>query len=286
MNASETKRVAVYCRVSTASELQDTSFETQRDAYIDLIAARPDLLLVDIYGDHGKSGRSIKLRPEFQRMIKDCDEGKIDIVMTKSISRFARNLADCISVIQHLKALKIPVLFEREGIDTMDKRSEMLLHVLATIAQEESISIGQNMRWANERRHAVGEYANKPSYGYEKDKTTKEWRIVEAEARRVRFAFEKAYAGWRYCDIRDGLNQMEKDEGSAYTWLQMRLHYLLTNVSYKGDVLTGKSFSTKHGRVKNCGQRDQYYLAGHHQALVSNEVFDRVQGLIAERKLI
>ena len=153
----EPKRVAVYCRVSTLLDVQDSSFETQRDAYIQMIDGRDDLVLADVYGDHGRSGASINRRLEFQRMLRDCEDGKIDIVMTKSISRFARNLRDCLTTIGRLRELGIPVLFEKEGIDTMDARSELLLNVLAVIAEEESLSIGQNMRWAYERRNAAGD---------------------------------------------------------------------------------------------------------------------------------
>src|SRR5699024_1486912 len=125
----EPKRVAVYCRVSTLFEVQDSSFETQRDAYIQMIDSRNDLVLAGVYGDHGNSGTSIKRRSEFQRMLRDCEDGKIDIVMTKSISRFARNLRDCLTTIDHLKQLGIPVLFEKEGINTMDNKSELLLNI-------------------------------------------------------------------------------------------------------------------------------------------------------------
>ena len=166
----EPKRIAVYCRVSTLYEVQDSSFETQRDAYIQMIGSRDDLVLAGVYGDHGKSGTSIKRRSEFQRMLRDCEDGKIDIVMTKSISRFARNLRDCLTTIDHLKQLGIPVLFEKEGINTMDNKSELLLNVLAIIAEEESISIGQNMRWAYERRNAAGDPFHKAPYGYRRDK--------------------------------------------------------------------------------------------------------------------
>lgn len=122
--------------MSTLFEVQDSSFETQRDAYIQMISSRNDLVLAGVYGDHGKSGTSIKRRSEFQRMLRDCEDGKIDIVMTKSISRFARNLRDCLTTIDHLKQLGIPVLFEKEGINTMDNKSELLLNILEAIAQK------------------------------------------------------------------------------------------------------------------------------------------------------
>ena len=138
-------RVAAYCRVSTLMEMQDSSYETQRDYYVQLISANPAYELVGIYGDHGASGRSMVKRPQFRRMLQDCEEGKIDMILTKSISRFARNLPDCIRTIRRLQELKIPVLFEKESINTLDVKSELLLNVLATVAEEESVSIFNNI---------------------------------------------------------------------------------------------------------------------------------------------
>ena len=215
------KRVAVYCRVSTLQEMQDTSFEIQRDAYIQMIASRDGLVLADVYGDHGKSGTSIKHRPEFQRMIHDCEGGKIDIVMTKSISRFARNLRDCLTTIDHLKQLGIPILFEKEGINTMDNKSELLLNILAVIAEEESFRIGQNMRWAYERRNAAGDPFHKTPYGYRRDQKANRWYIHERKARRVRYAFQSAGQGDCYQEILKGLNAMEREEGTGIIWENM-----------------------------------------------------------------
>lgn len=282
----ENKRVAVYCRVSTLQEMQDTSFEIQRDAYIQMIASRDGLVLVDVYGDHGKSGTSIKRRPEFQRMIHDCEGGKIDIVMTKSISRFARNLRDCLTTIDHLKQLGIPILFEKEGINTMDNKSELLLNILAVIAEEESFSIGQNMRWAYERRNAAGDPFHKAPYGYRRDKKTNRWYINEREARRVRYAFQSAGQGDCYQEILKGLNAMEREEGTGIIWENSRLSTLLRHEAYIGDVLTNKSYCPAHNtQVVNRGERDQYYIEAHHEPIIERETFDRVQELV-KRKLL
>ena len=282
----EPKRVAVYCRVSTLYEVQDSSFETQRDAYIQMIGSRNDLVLAGVYGDHGKSGTSIKRRSEFQRMLRDCEDGKIDIVMTKSISRFARNLRDCLTTIDHLKQLGIPVLFEKEGIDTMDARSELLLNVLAVIAEEESLSIGQNMRWAYERRNAAGDPFHKAPYGYRRDKKANRWYIHESEARRVRFAFQSAGRGACYQEILKGLNAMEQEEDTGLVWENNRLTTLLRHEAYIGDVLTNKSYCpARHVQVANRGERDQYYIEAHHEPIVDREAWDRVQELVRRRLL-
>ena len=282
----EQKRVAAYCRVSTVAELQDSSFETQRDAYIQLIDGREDLVLVDIYGDHGKSGTSIKHRTEFQRMLRDCEAGKIDLIMTKSISRFARNLRDCLTTIDRLKELGIAVIFEKEGINTLDNKSDLLLNVLAVVAEEESASIGQNMRWAHERRNAAGDPFHKPPYGYGRDKKTNRWYIRENEARRIRFAFEAASKGTCYQEIIQGLNAIEREEGSNYVWKNGRLTLMLTHEAYIGDVLTNKTYCpNRDTQVLNHGERDQYYIEGHHEPIVDRETFARVQTLI-KRKLL
>ena len=282
----EPKHVAVYCRVSTLLEVQDSSFETQRDAYIQMIGSRNDLVLAGVYGDHGKSGTSIKRRSEFQRMLRDCEDGKIDIVMTKSISRFARNLRDCLTTIDHLKQLGLPVLFEKEGINTMDNKSELLLNILAIIAEEESISIGQNMRWAYERRNAAGDPFHKAPYGYRRDKKTNRWYIHESEARRVRYAFQSAGRGACYQEILKGLNAMEQEEDTGLVWENNRLTTLLRHEAYIGDVLTNKSYCpARHVQVANRGERDQYYIESHHEPVIDRETFDRVQELV-KRKLL
>ena len=282
----EPKRVAVYCRVSTLLDVQDSSFETQRDAYIQMIDSRNDLVLAGVYGDHGKSGTSIKRRSEFQRMLRDCEDGKIDIVMTKSISRFARNLRDCLTTIDHLKQLGIPVLFEKEGINTMDNKSELLLNILAIIAEEESISIGQNMRWAYERRNAAGDPFHRAPYGYRRDRQTNRWHIHEGEARRVRYAFQSAGRGACYQEILKGLNAMEQEEDTGLVWENNRLTTLLRHEAYIGDVLTNKSYCpARHVQVANRGERDQYYIESHHEPVIDRETFDRVQELV-KRKLL
>ena len=282
----EPKRVAVYCRVSTLLDVQDSSFETQRDAYIQMIGSRNDLVLAGVYGDHGKSGTSIKRRSEFQRMLRDCEDGKIDIVMTKSISRFARNLRDCLTTIDHLKQLGIPVLFEKEGINTMDNKSELLLNILAIIAEEESISIGQNMRWAYERRNAAGDPFHKAPYGYRRDRQTNRWHIHEGEARRVRYAFQSAGRGACYQEILKGLNAMEQEEDTGLVWENNRLTTLLRHEAYIGDVLTNKSYCpARHVQVANRGERDQYYIEAHHEPIVDREAWDRVQELVRRRLL-
>lgn len=279
-------RVAAYCRVSTLSRAQDSSYETQREYYIKQIGNNPEYELIEVYGDCGASGRSMNRRPGFKRMIQDCEAGKIDMILTKSISRFARNLPDCIYVIRRLQELRIPVVFEKEAIDTSDVKSELMLNVLAMIAEEESISISQNMRWSYERCNEVGRPFSKVAYGYRKDKKTNKWYIYEEEAKRVRYAFAQANAGHCYKDILAGLQQMDKEAGIKREWTHQRMIYMLKHEAYIGDLLTNKSFKLNvNKQIRNKGERDQYYIEEHHEPIISREVYERVLKLI-ERKLL
>jgi site-specific DNA recombinase len=275
------QRVAVYCRVSTLAESQEESFETQCAAYEKMISNDPKLLLVRVYGDRGISGATMKHRPEFMQMMEDCEGGKIDLIMTKSISRFARNLADCMDTVRRLRELGISVLFEREGIDTMSGSGEMLLSVLASIAQEEINNMSQNIRWASERNNALGNPTTPARYGYRKKREGAKhiWVIHEPEARRVRYAFEKAEQGWKYYKIRQGLDAMEVTEGTGVKWTQARLYGMLRSENYIGDILTGKRFTPDYLQKRslpNKGQRPQYYIEGHHEAIIDKELFRRV----------
>lgn len=279
------KRVAAYCRVSTAMEEQEGSYETQVSYYREMITSNPEYRLVDVYGDQGVSGRTVKRRPEFQRMIKDCEAGKIDLILSKSISRFARNLPDCISIIRHLSALGVGVYFERESLDTMSPNMELLLNCLAAIAEEESTSIGQNLRWANEKRNEAGKPSRTASYGYRKDEN-KDWVVVPDEARRVILAFSMANRGESYPAIRAALSALEEEEATGKEWKQSSLYYMLRNEVYCGDILTNKNYTVVGiGERRNTGVRQQFYIEGHHTPLIPKAVFERVNELM-DRKLL
>lgn len=280
------KRVAAYCRVSTLLEEQEESFETQCAYYRRLIDGDPSMQLVDVYGDHGVSGLSAKARPEFQRLMGDCLNGKVDLVMTKSVSRFARNLADCLECVRRLRERGIPVLFEREGLNSMDRGGEMLLSLLATLAQEESNSLSQSIRWAHDHLNANGNPTRAARYGYRKviqgSGKRHEWHIYEPEARRVRRAFEMAARGKNYREILSALNAMEKADGTDEWWTLARVRDMLRSEVYVGDILTNKhyiaDYLTKRA-VKNTGQRPQYYIEGHHPAIVDRALFERVRAI-------
>ncbi len=274
------RRVAAYCRVSTELELQEGSFDKQMSYYRALIAADPGMELVDIYGDRGCTGRSVAARPEFQRMLADCEAGRIDLILTKSISRFARNLSDCIAVLRRLRQLGVAVAFEKERLNTGDAQGELLLSIFAAMAQEESNSISQSVLWAQEQRNASGRPSFRPSYGYARAERDWAWRVDEAQARRVRQAFDMAAAGACYGDMLRALNALEQAEGTGRNWTYQKLRYLLTNPNYTGDCLTNRYIAVPGGgrRVKpNRGERAQYLIEGHHEPLVSRMQFDAVQ---------
>lgn len=274
-------RTAAYCRVSTLEEVQNGSFEAQINHYIRQISADPRRQLAGIYGDHGASGRSTTKRPEFCQMIRDCEAGKIDAIFTKSISRFARNLPDCLRTVRKLQAMGISILFEKENIDTLNVSSELLLNILAAIAEAESISISQNIRWAYERRNAMGNPFHKAPYGYRRDPQTSRWYIHEGEAKLVRHAFAQANEGRCYRDIRADLNRMNAEAGHQWTWSHHRMLYMLTHEAYIGDVLTNKSFKTDiHTQIKNRGQQDQYYIEDHHAPIICRKLHARVSALV------
>lgn len=285
------RRVAAYCRVSTLQEEQSDSFETQCAYYRRLTDADPKLVLVDVYGDQGISGLGTAKRPAFQRMMTDCMDGKVDMIMTKSVSRFARNLADCVNSVRQLKEKGIPVLFEKEGFNSMESGSEFILSMLATMAQEEVNNLSQNIRWSLEHRNASGNPNRAARYGYRKradENGKKVWQIYEPEAMRVRLAFRMAAQGQSYRTILHALNNMEAKQGSDVRWTQPRLYGMLKSETYIGDILTNKCFKPdflSKRVVKNTGQRTQYYLEGHHEPIIDRETFERVGTLISRNAL-
>lgn len=271
------RRVAAYCRVSTLAEEQALSFETQCAYYARLIDDDPTMMLAGVYGDRGGSGLTVKKRPAFQRMMEDCLDGKIDLVLTKSVSRFARNLSDCVRCVRLLREKGVPVLFEKEGIDSADPGGELILSVLASLAQQEVHAMSESVRWSFDCRNAGGQPARAARYGYRRDGSA--WRVREPQAERVRLAFRMAAAGARYRDIRDALNGMESEAGTGERWTPYRVRAMLGSEVYAGDLLTNQWFTADYltqRAARNRGDRPQYYLEGHHEAIIDRETFQAV----------
>ncbi len=282
MNTNEL-RAACYVRCSCETDIMEGSYETQETYFRNMIEDDPNLTLVECYGDFGKSGGEALSRPGFQQMIRDAEEHKFDVIYTKSVSRFSRNVSDFCETVNHLRELGIYVFFEREGLNTADRSTELFVNILSAVAQEELRSIRENVRLGLEARAATGHPVGKVPYGYVRIDKDANWGILEEEAKRVQLMFRMAAAGNCYSDILKALNQMEAEAGSGYEWEKPRLYRTLTSIAYKGDVLTGKSYVV-HGRKKavriNCGERPQYLLQEHHAPIVTPELFDRVQSLI------
>ena len=224
-------KTAAYCRVSTDMETQEGSYELQVAYFTDLINSNPDMELVGIYGDKGKSGLKISGRPGLQKLMDDCRARKINLILTKSISRFARNMADCASMVRELRDLGVNIIFEEQNLNTQDEKSILVLNILAAIAEEESHSISQHALLAHEQYTLEGRPFGAIAFGHKNGGDNK-WIINEEEAPRVRKAFELAAQGKCYRDVLKALNEMEAGD---YRWKQSRVRRMLTNVVYKGD---------------------------------------------------
>jgi len=284
-------RVAAYCRVSTDSEEQATSYEAQIDHYTAYINAHPDWTLAGIFADDGISGTNTKKREEFNRMIEDCMEGKIDMVITKSISRFARNTLDCLKYIRQLKEKNIPVYFEKENINTLDSKGEVLLTIMASLAQQESQSLSQNVKLGLQYRYQQGEIqVNCARFlGYTKDKN-KRLVVVPEEAEIVKRIYREYLEGASMLKIARGLEADGILNGAGkQKWHTSNINQILRNEKYIGDALLQKTYTvdflTKK-RVKNNGLVPQYYVENSHEAIIPREIYMQVQEELIRRRIV
>ncbi len=283
-----TVRVAAYCRVSTLHEEQENSYEEQIKHFESFIRNHPKWKMAGIFADEGKSGTGKEKRPQFSAMIQQCLKGKIDVVLTKSVSRFARNTVDCLETIRLLKSKNIPVLFEKEGINTMEATGELLITILSSQAQEESRNLSENIQWALKRKFEHGEVAlNHTNFlGYTKDAEGK-LVIVPEEAKLVRRIFKEYLDGKSTVGIAKGLTaEGIKTVTGKDTWSASVIISILNNEKHCGDVLLQKSTTIDyltHKRVKNMGQADQYFIENNHEPIVSKEIFYQVQAELAKR---
>ena len=282
------KRVAAYARVSTEQDAQQNSYEAQIDYYTNYIKGKPDWEFVGIYADEGISGTSYKNRTGFNQMIGDAKAGKIDLILTKSISRFSRNTVDSLTVTRDLKAKGVEVYFEKENISSMDKTAELVFTMLSSIAQEESRSISENVRWGKQRSMEAGKISlpYKKFLGYEKGEDGLP-KIVEEEAKIVRRIYKRYLEGASLCEIAEELMSDDiKTPGGKRRWTKDGVRRILSNEKYKGDARLQKTyvedFLTKQVK-KNCGERKQWYIHDSHDAIVSAETFELVQKELARR---
>ena len=259
--------------MSTELEMQEGSYELQVKYYTDLIKGNRDMEFVGVYGDRGKSGLSKEGRPGLQSLLADCKAGKIDFILTKSISRFARSMGDCAGMVRELRSYGVSVYFEKENLNTEDTSCDFILNILSAIAEEESHSISQHIIQSYEQKSKEGRPYGSVSYGYYSLGNSR-WVINGSQAKRVKKAFDMALAGETYTEIVNALNEMEETP----FWRQDRVRFMLTNIAYKGDIYTHKYVSLVPGKsVPNKGYRNRYYIKGHHEPLVSPEDFEKVQ---------
>ncbi len=281
-------RVAAYCRVSTDTDEQATSYEAQVEHYTEYINKNPAWECAGIYADDGISGTNTKKREEFNRLIDDCMNGKVDMVITKSISRFARNTLDCLNYIRKLKDKNIAVYFEKEGINTLDAKGEVMLTIMASLAQQESESLSHNVRLGLQYRHQQGKVqVNHTRFlGYDKDEDCN-LIINKEEAEVVKRIFREYLEGQSYNIIGKGLTADGIKTGAGgELWRPSTLRKILKNEKYMGDALLQKTVTTdflSKKRVENKGLVPQYYVENNHEAIIPKELFMRVQEEMARR---
>ncbi|EPR07975.1 recombinase family protein [Ruminiclostridium papyrosolvens] len=281
-------RVCAYCRVSSMHKEQQNSFEAQASHYTKYIQSNSQWEFAGIYSDEGISGTKKEIRPEFMRLINDCENGRIDMVITKSISRFARNTADCIETIRKLKSLGVTVYFEKENINSMSQESELILSVLSSLAQEEAASMSSNIRWANQRRYKQGKFqiATAKFMGYDKDGNG-DLVINQAEAEIVKRIFREYIGGKGSAGIARTLNEENIPTITGTKWYGSTIRRMLGNEKYCGDALLQKTItadSVTFKRKSNKGELPQYYIKNNHEPIISREDFERVKELIEIRK--
>ena len=282
-------RVAAYCRVSTGDEEQLTSYENQKAFYTEKIMKNPEWTMVDIFADEGITGTSTCRRKDFLRMIRQCRQGKIDMILAKSVSRFARNTLDTISYTRELRSLGIAVIFEEQNINSIYPESEFLIALHAAFAQSESESISANVRWGKRQSIKDGKvtFQYKYLYGYRRGADDKP-EIIPEEAEVVRWIYERYLAGASTRMLRDELHE----QGVIYSekspqWTLPHIKSILRNEKYCGDVLMQKTFQQdviNRKVIKNTGQLPMYLIENHHEGIVSREKYNAVQAEMARRK--
>ena len=282
------KRVAAYCRVSTDSEEQLNSYEAQKSYYTQKIEDSPDWEMAGIYADEGITGTSLKKRTEFKKMITACKRGHIDLIITKSLSRFARNTVDCLETVRLLKANGIGVYFEKENINTLTESSEFLITLFSGFAQAESESLSKNVAWGKAKSAEAGKvtFQYKKMLGYRKGADGQP-EIVPEEAEVIKRIYHRYLDG---CTLGQIKRELDKDnvptaQGVEF-WSPAIIHNILTNEKYIGDALLQKTYVTdciSKKVKKNQGERAMYYVENNHPAIISREMFDQVRNEMTRR---
>ena len=282
------KKVAAYARVSRDTERLMHSVSAQVSYYSALIQKNPEWEYAGVYADMGISGTDTSKRGEFLRMLADCEEGKIDIILTKSISRFARNTVDLLETVRHLKDLGIEVRFEKEHIHSLSEDGELMLTLLASFAQEESRSISENVKWGVRKRFQSGEIgaANKHILGYRYDDGLRRYVIIPEEAEAVRWMFQMYIDGVPLRGIAESMNSAGIRTTLGNDFQEASVRQLIFNEVYAGDIRRQKCYMADpitKTKVKNCGELPQYYMADCHEAIIDRETYAKVQAEMERR---
>lgn len=281
-------RVAAYCRVSTDDDDQLESFESQKLYYEDKIRNNKDWVNAGIFADEAITGTKVDKREGFQSMIQKCQNGEIDLILTKSISRFARNTLDTLSYVRMLRERNIAIFFEKENINTMDMNGEMLLTILSSMAQQEVESLSQNVKMGLKMKMKRGELIGfNGCLGYDYHPEDKTLTVNEEEAETVRFIYDMYLQGYGTTTIAKRLVEMGKrNKKGEVSWHTHGVMGIIKNEKYKGDILLGKTFTTdpiSKRRLANMGEEEQYYIRDHHEAIVSREVWDEAERIRLKR---
>ncbi len=276
-------RVAAYARVSTSDEDQLQSLEAQKEHYENLIKRNPQWDFAGLYYDEGISGTKMEKREDLLRMLSDCETGKIQHIVIKSISRLARNTTDCLEMIRRLNSLGISIYFERENIDTSSMESELILTILSSLAESESTAISQNVKWGIKCRFRNGTYViSDPAYGYKN--VNGKMVVVPEEAKIIKEIFAAALSGEGAWLIAQKLQKQGVPTKRGSTWKQSSVLRILQNEMYTGDALFQKTYSDKSfKRHMNDGECDCYIAKDHHEAIISHKTFEKVRQIMQQR---
>ncbi len=283
------KRVCAYCRVSTDNTEQKTSYDAQVDEYTNRIISNPNWEFIKVYADEGISGTSTKGRKEFNNMIEDAKSGEIDLILTKSISRFARNTVDCLSFIRELRLINVEIYFEKENIYSSDPKVDFLLTIMSSIAQEEARNISENIKWNVQKRFKDGVpiLNTKRFLGYTKDKKGGNLVIDPQEAKIVKLIFKMYIEGIGLREIAEKLVELGYKTGAGHTvWRQSAISAIIKNEKYCGDLLQQKTITLdylSHKRVKNREIVPKYLIENNHEPIIDKETFELAQKIRKDR---
>ena len=278
-------RVAAYARVSTDEEAQLVSLKTQKAHYEKMISENRSYKFARLYFDEGITGTKKECRDGLLKMLKDCEDGKIDFILTKSISRLARNTTDCLEIVRRLLDLNIGIYLEKENIDTRTMESELMLSILSSLAESESRSISENNKWSIKKRFQNGTFIiSSPPYGYEN--VDGKMVVNEDEGKIIKEIFKKYLSGKGTHKIAEDLNKRKIKGQKGAKWHGSTINGILKNEKYIGDVIYQKTYTDEnYNRHKNKGEEDQYKIIDNHEAIVSREDFEKVQDLIKIRAI-